>query len=240
MKVDLYLNRSELQNVQLQKDQIAVVIDVLRASTTIITALKNGCLEIVPVAEVSEAFNVRNKSLSQAILLGGERNEMIVPGFDMSNSPAEYTSDRVKGQTIIFTSTNGAQLFNFSRIAEHAVVCGFVNILTVCSYLTKVKKDIAILCAGKNGQFGLEDAVCGGMLVKELNKPNSFVLNDGAVAAEILYEHFADNILSMLYLSSHGKRLIEIGQENDLNTCASLNSINVVPVYRDGKIFIRD
>jgi len=240
VKVDLYLNRSELQNVQLKKNQIAVVIDVLRASTTIITALKNGCVEIVPVAKVNEAFKLRNKSISQAILLCGERNEIIVPGFDMSNSPAEYSSDRVKGLKIIFTSTNGAQLFDFSRHADQAVVCGFVNIKNVCSYLTKVKKDIAILCAGKNGQFGLEDAVCGGMLVKELNKRNSFEVNDNAVAAEILYGHFADNILSMLYQSSHGKRLIEIKQEDDLKSCASINSIDVVPIYRDGKIFIRD
>ena len=240
VKIDLYLNRSEFENVQLGEDQVAVVIDVLRASTTIITALDNGCEAVVPIAEVNEAFEMSEKLSNRNVLLGGERNGISIPGFDLSNSPLEYTSGRVSEKTIIFTSTNGSQLFDFSRQAALTIVCGFVNVSSVCDYLLRVNKNIVILCAGRNKQFGLEDAVCGGMLIKEIlyKIGESSLLNDGAVAAQILYEKFADNILEMLYRSSHGKRLLEIGQEEDLKICASINSINIVPKYQAGKIIV--
>ena len=238
MEIYLYISRSELQSVQLKKDQIAIVIDVLRASTTIITALNNGCEKIVPVAEVNEAFKIYKKNVNDNLLLGGERNEMIVPGFDLSNSPLEYTSEKISEKTIIFTSTNGAQLFDFSRQAVQTIVCGFVNISSVCDYLINANKNIVVLCAGKNSQFGLEDVVCGGMLIKEIIHKFGKIslLNDGALAAKILYEQYAGNVLEMLHQSSHGKRLLQIGQEEDLKICASINSINIVPVYQEGKI----
>ena len=227
--------------MQLNKDQIAVVIDVLRASTTIITAFANGCDRVIPMAEVKQAFKTAKKLINKGVLLGGERNEKIIPGFHLSNSPLEYTSAKVKNKTIVFTSTNGAQLFDFSQAAAQTVVCGFVNITSVCDYLLRANQNIAILCAGKNEQFGLEDVVCGGMLIKKilqkLNSPSP--LNDGAVAAQILYQQFAGGILKMLHLSSHGKRLLQIGQDDDLKMCSAINSIDLVPIYKDGDIQLK-
>jgi len=238
LDIDLYLNRAELQSVKLNKNQVAVVIDVLRASTTIITAIGNGCDAIIPVAEVEQAREEAQKRPGQNILVCGERDGMLIPGFDLSNSPFEYTPEIVKGKCIIFTSTNGSQLFSYSRQAGETIVCGFVNISSVCEHLKNSDKNVAILCAGINGQFGLEDAVCGGGIIDKLsrNKNDSLQLNDGAVAALVLYQKFSKNIVEMLYQSSHGKRLIKIGQEKDLVNCASIDLINIVPILRGEEI----
>ena len=241
-KIDLYLSRAELEHVNLNKNQVAVIIDVLRASTSIITALANGCKAVIPVEEVDDAFHVANKIGRQRVLLGGERNEKIIQGFDLSNSPLDYCSEKVKGKIIVFTSTNGAQLFEFSRFAKQSVIGGFVNQSRVASFLSKTDKNVVILCAGKNRHFGLEDAVCGGMIIHEVisMSKKAISLNDGAVAAKVLFEKYANNFLEMLHLSMHGQRLIAIGQEKDLQLCSAVDSVSVLPLCQNGKITLAD
>jgi len=231
MNIDLFLSSTEIQKEKLN-DRIAVIIDVLRASTSIITALANGCKSVIPVSEVEQARKMASKFSDQSVLLGGERNEMIIPGFDLSNSPLEYKVEIVKNKWIIFTSTNGARLFEYSQFANKTVIGGFVNVTVLSQFIINNRKDIAILCAGKNNQFGLEDAVCGGMLVdKIINKiTDSLILNDSAMAAHILYQNYQQNLIDMLYRTSHGRRLIEIGQEKDFAKCAAVDSIEIIPV----------
>jgi len=242
VKIDLYVNRAELENIDLNKNQIAVIIDVLRASTSIITALANGCKAVIPVAEVADAFKKANKLGREKVLIGGERNEQIVAGFDLSNSPSDYGLKKVKDKTIVFTSTNGAQLFDLARSAGQSIVGGFVNISSVAAFSVDKKNDVAILCAGKSKQFGLEDVVCGGMIIKKIMSRTKEppLMNDGANAAIMLYERYAGDLLAMLYRSSHGQRLIAIGQANDLSLCAALDTAQVVPICQNGKIILAD
>lgn len=242
MKIDLYLNRADLETVEINKNQTALIIDVLRASTTIITAINNGCRAVIPVIEVEEAFELARQFPRQDVLLAGERNEMFIKGFDLSNSPLEFTQETVRNKMLIFTSTNGAKLFRFSASAKQTLIFSFVNVSSTVEFIMNNSTDVAILCAGKHGQFGLEDAVCGGMLISKLTHvlKKAAELNDGAVAAFRLYQHYAENILDMMRQSSHGRRLVEIGQDKDLIYAAAVDAIPIVPIVRNGRIIAPD
>ena len=236
MKIDLFLSPSEIQLDKI-KDRLAIIIDVLRASTSMITALSNGCQGIISVADIDQAKQLAQKFPLESVLLGGERNEKLIPGFDLSNSPFEYTSKRVNDKRIIFTSSNGSKLFNYVQEAKKTVVAGFVNVTIMSQFIIENNLDVAILCAGKNGQFGLEDAVCGGMIIDKL-KNNNLALNDGAVATHIMYQFYADDIVQMLHQTSHGTRLIEIGREEDLVLCGQIDSIEMIPILYKNEIVL--
>ena len=237
MKIDLFFSPTEIQPGKI-KDRLVVIIDVLRASTSMITALSKGCRGIVPVSEIDQAKKAVQNFPPESVLLCGERNEMPIPGFDLSNSPLEFTADRVKDKKIIFTSSNGSRLFDYVQYAQKTIVAGFVNVTIVSKFIIENKLDVAILCAGKNGQFGLEDAVCGGMIIDKIAdlKDKSFTLNDGAVAAQTIYLYYAKNITEMLNQASHGKRLIEIGHEADLIECGQIDSIETIPILSGNEL----
>ncbi len=241
MKIELFLSRSEIQPEKIA-DRTAVIIDVWRASTSIITALANGCISVIPVAEVEVAKELAKKFSTNSILLAGERNEMPIAGFDLSNSPLDYAFDRVKGKRIIFTSTNGAQLFNQASSAKMILVGGFLNVSVLSDFITAQHQDVSILCAGKNGGFGLEDAVCGGMIIDKIFKraTQEPELNDGAVAAHALFDLFADHLANMINRSSHGKRLREIGQEQDLFVSLEVDSRTIIPILAKGELISCD
>ena len=237
--IDLYLSPAEIRSPELQ-DKIVVVIDVLRASTSIVTALNNGAKSVIPVAEVETARDLAAAVFDRPVLLCGERNEMRIDGFDLSNSPLEYAKDIVTDKTIIFTSSNGARLFDYAKNAARVVVGAFVNVTALSGYIATLPNDVALLCAGKNGRFGLEDVVCGGMMTCLLvaQMANPVALNDAALAAGIMYQNYAANITEMLYQASHGKRLIEIGQEHDLKICGAVDAISAIPVLTDGELIL--
>lgn len=237
MKIDLFLSRREIQPDVIE-GRLAIIIDVLRASTSIITALANGCKGVIPVSEIEDAKKLAAKFLAESVLMGGERNEMPIPGFDLSNSPLEYTANRVAGKKIIFTSSNGSQLFHYSRQAQNTLVAGFVNVSILSRFVVQNGVDIVILCAGKNGQFGMEDAVCGGMLIDKITNitTNSLTLNDGAIAARVLYQFYAGDITGMLSQTSHGKRLVAIGHQEDLTICGQIDSIELIPILRQNEL----
>jgi 2-phosphosulfolactate phosphatase len=210
---------------------------VLRASTTICRALKSGAKEIIPMDSPASAIELAASLSSDNVLLCGEREGVIIEGFDLGNSPVDYTPERVEGRTLIFSSTNGSRTIVRSRSASDSIVGGFVNIQIVHDYLSGSLDDLVILCAGKWLQFAIEDCVCGGLLIEKLLESHENVeLNDGANTARILCQHFNDSILDMVKCSSHGRYLASIGMGKDLSVCARLNSIPVLPRYNDGKI----
>ncbi len=243
MKIDLFLARSEIKSDQVT-DRLAVIIDVWRASSSMITALANGCRAVIPVAEVAAARELAQQYPSGTVLLAGERNELPIPGFDLSNSPFDYQSDRVRERRIIFTSTNGAQLFDAARSARTIVVAGFLNVSRICDLILARQLDVALLCAGKNAQFGLEDAVCAGMIIRKISQcashPQQFDLNDGAQAAQILYDHFAHDLSKMIYQASHGRRLMELGQMQDLLHAIAVDALGIIPIMKDGELVSLD
>lgn len=242
MKIDVLLNRSEIQAEQVT-DRVAIIIDVWRASTSMITALANGCRAVVPVAEVVAARKLAQQFPSGSVLLAGERNELPIPGFDLSNSPLEYQVDRVREKRIIFTSSNGAQLFDAARLARQIIVAGFLNASRISEYILQAQLDVALLCAGKNAQFGLEDAVCAGLIIRKIQqraRDQQFDLNDGARAALILYDFYSRDLAQMVHQAAHGRRLMELGQRDDLMAAIAVDAIPILPVMKNGELVISD
>ena len=209
-----------------------VVIDVLRASTTIITAMSNGAKEVVPVGTVEFAVKVSGGIFGGQTLLGGERNTKKIEGFALGNSPSEYTKDIVNGKSIVFYSTNGSRAIVKAKYSSNLFICSFNNLKAVAKHLKKLNEDIVILCSGNNNFFSLEDSVCAGMLISELmTGTKKAELTDASTSALALFKSFGKNIFKMLSEADHGQLLITNGFEEDLKTCAELDSTDVIPFY---------
>jgi 2-phosphosulfolactate phosphatase len=216
-------------------EKVFVVIDALRATTTIIEALSNGCTEVIPVVTVDEAFDLAKKSSPEDTLIGGERGGFKVDGFDLGNSPREYTREVVSGKKVILTTTDGTKAIHWVAACEHVLVGAFTNVSAVVQRCIALGVDPVMVPAGKKGKFSLEDAVCGGMMIDLLEK-RGVELTDAARGAGILYKAFDDDLLEMARISEHGRTLIQRGFEEDLGFCVQTDVSSLVPVFRKGSI----
>jgi 2-phosphosulfolactate phosphatase len=215
-----------------------VVIDVLRASSTIVHACENGVERIIPVAEVEDATRLLPTLDRKKTLLCGEREGVKIEGFDLGNSPLEYASKVVKGKTLILSTSNGTVAITASAAAKEIVIGCFLNLGHVVSHVLSARsKRVALLCAGNLGQFALEDFVCGGYLVKRLEDASraKLTLNDGALAARALASSMTD-AGEVVRNSSHGRRLAELGFETDLEFCSRIDKYGSVPIVVEGRI----
>ncbi len=214
-----------------------VVIDVLRATSVIVTALNNGAREIVPVSTVDFAMKVSGNAFGGQTLLGGERNTKMVEGFNLGNSPLEYKEEIVSGKSIILYTTNGSKAIVKAKFSENVFMCCYNNLSAVAKHLLKLNKDFLIVCGGASGMFSIEDSICAGKLIlgmQSLNK--SIELSDSARAAVALNKSFAKSILKMFRESEHGRLLIQNGFEKDLKYCSQIDTIDLVPYYTSGVI----
>ncbi len=225
-------------NPSLHPDRVVVVIDVLRATSVMVHAMSQGALEIIPVATVEEAFQRAQVFLRDAILLGGERKSEKIPGFDLGNSPREYIAEKVKGKRLILTTTNGTKAFHLVSSESDILVGSFFNMGAIAQRCLEVNKDILIFPSGDEGNFSLEDTICGGMLIELLTKKREspITLTDASQCAQILYQRFKANLLEAFHLSYHGKELVRRGFGEDLVTCAQIDMTEIVPEFKDGVI----
>jgi len=221
-------------------DRAVVVIDVLRATSVIIHAFSQGALEIIPVVTIEDGYKISKAFPPGFILLGGESESKKIPGFDLGNSPREYTAERVKGKKVILKTTNGTKAFHLVSSGKEILVGSFFNIGSVARRCVELDRDLLIFPSGDEGNLSLEDAICGGMLIELITRKEKkhISLTDASVCAKILYKEFEDNLLESFHLSHHGRELIERGYEEDLAYCCKVDSIPLVPVYRDGVIRI--
>jgi len=238
MRIDLQFTPAQIDELTL-RDRTVVVIDVLRATSSIVTALTNGAREVIPTATIESAMKIVGNLGGDQALLGGERNGKMVPGFDLGNSPREYTGAKVRGKTIVFSTTNGSQAIVKARYAAELTLCAFINMNAVVRFLRDPARDFIILCAGRNGGFSLEDTVCGGMLIARVSEDQEVQLSDSALAAMSLYRSFGRGILKMMRASEHGKYLEEIGFGDDIKYCATVGSVPVVPMLEGNVIRLR-
>jgi len=243
MKIDLSFSAGQFDDLQL-RDKNIIVLDVLRASSTITVALNNGAREVIPVASIESAVKISGSLFGEVTLRGGERNGKMIEGFNLGNSPLEYSESAVKGKSIIYCTTNGSVALAKSRYARALIVGSFLNLTTVVEFVKEENKDFLFICAGRInsiGYFSLEDAVCGGMMIQKLMKYESLelTLSDSAKAAHALYKTFGRSILKMLKTSEHGRFLIEIGYADDLKICAAVDSVPVLPVQIENKIKLK-
>jgi 2-phosphosulfolactate phosphatase len=214
-----------------------VVIDVLRASSTIISALESGAREVIPVGTIEFAVKVSGGMFGGQTLLGGERNTKKIEGFALGNSPSEYTKEIVSGKTIVFYSTNGSKAIVKAKYSDNLFICSFSNINALANHLIKLNEDIIVLCSGNNNFFSLEDSVCAGKLVQEILSKNSKVsLTDSSNAAIAIFKTFGKDVKKMLRNTEHGQLLLNNGYEEDIELCAKLDSSDVIPVYSGSAI----
>jgi len=216
-------------------NSVVVVIDVLRATTTIVHACAAGARAIIPCLEIDEALE-QSERLGGQVVLGGERHGRAIEGFNLGNSPEEYTPSVVRGKTVIFTTTNGTRALNVCRQARRVVLGAFVNYSAVCELIRDSCK-IDIVCAGTNNEVTREDVLLAGALVDDLhcNHRGAYVCNDqSAIAADAwrnLVAGFASGIplAESLRASQGGRNMLEIGLERDIEVAASMDRFTIVP-----------
>jgi 2-phosphosulfolactate phosphatase len=207
-----------------------VIIDVLRASTTICAALRNGAREVIPTPDIESATKISANLSSDSRLLGGEREGKKIDGFHLGNSPLEYTPEKVSGKTIIFTTTNGAVAIYKCRYATTGLVGSFVNLSSIVRTMVDIGGTWTILCSGEKGAFAAEDATCTGMIISQIQSETEVQMDDAGLTALILYKNFKRSILGMMKKSEHGKYLMSIGFSEDLKFCAGIDSVGVIPM----------
>jgi 2-phosphosulfolactate phosphatase len=202
----------------LRRESVCVVIDVIRATTTIAAALAAGATGIRPVASVAEAEAL--KSANSSRLLAGERHGLPLPGFDLGNSPRAVTPETVGGRELILTTTNGTQALAACAGARAVVTCAFVNLNATAEKLRALGPPWIILCAGFEGEFGLDDAVVAGSLAEALGEESAF---------RSLYHSVRHDLAATLLGSQAGQELLKIGLQDDVPLCATVDSLAVVP-----------
>ena len=217
---------------------VAVVIDVLRASTTIITALAHGAAGIVPVADVDEARRLAGE-LGPRVVLGGERGGLCIPGFDLGNSPREYSAERVAGRTVVITTTNGTAALHASRDAAEIVVGAIVNRLAVAEAVRRLAGDqgvVHLVCAGTDGVVSAEDVLAAGAILDAATADGcDDALDDAAREAMAFFRRVAARgdvsaaLVDEFCRSPGGANLVDLGMEADLPAAAAIDSLAVVP-----------
>jgi len=234
MKINVhfsYTNTDELAYT----GKTTVVVDVLRASTTIIQALQNGAREVIPVASIEFAVKVSGGMFGGQTLLGGERNTKKLDGFALGNSPLEYTPEVVGGRTIILFTTNGSKAIVKAKFSENLFIAAFTNLNAVVNHLIKLDRDFENLCSGRSNNFSMEDVICAGRLILEIQKVNTEIeLTDSAKASVALSKSSGKNILAMMEHTEHGKILIENNFSEDLKFCSRINTSATIPFLTSG------
>ena len=233
--IDVYSLPSSVKPSQLC-GTVAVVIDVLRATTVFTYAVHSGIREIVPVREVAEAMRLKENYPPDQVLLGGERQGLPIQGFDLGNSPQHYTPERVAGKTLIFTTTNGTVAMYAAKTARSICIASFLNAAAVVEHLQS-EGNVAIICAGTNGVETEEDLLLAGCLTARLcqdglHKGRNYQLNEAATRAAELWREpvSATELEKLLRESTGGKNLLSIGLEDDIAFASQLDTIDMVPL----------
>lgn len=211
------------------------VVDVLRASTTIATALANGAAGVIPVAAPEDAPALGQRLGRDRVLFCGERNSVQIQGFDLDNSPASFTPETVAGKTLILTTTNGTRALRAAGNAASVRTAALINRTAVAEALAQEQGDVVVLCAGDANGFALEDALGAGALVDALlSRIDGAELRDAARAAALLYRAVAARLAEAVASADHAQDLAAKGFAHDVTRSAALDALTVVPALRDG------
>jgi 2-phosphosulfolactate phosphatase len=211
---------------------VAVVIDVLRATTSIVHALAAGCSAVRPCLEVEEARDLAGQMRAGKVLLAGERGGVPLPGFDLGNSPGEFTPKVCRGTTLVLTTTNGTRALIRAAEADRALVAGFVNYSAVCEQLRADARPLHIVCAGTEGEVSLEDTLLAGALVDFLCEVVEVRLNDAARLAWDCFENHGRVLQGALEVGRGGAKLRKLGYDEDIRAAAKVDQFSLVPELR--------
>ncbi|MCE5286745.1 MAG: 2-phosphosulfolactate phosphatase [Pelosinus sp.] len=215
-------------------DTVCIVLDIFRATTSMVTAFSHGCKTIIPVESIEDAHKVGQQH--EQALFAGERKSIKIEGFDFGNSPFDFSRDKVLSQTIIMTTTNGTIAVKAAEQAYCTLIGAFINAEAVARQAQLFGKDILIVCAGTEGKFSLEDALCAGYLIELLAKGQDIERTDAATGALLMYTAARQNLFAAAKTSRNGQRLVELKRVNEIEYCVRQNIIAIVPEYRDKQI----
>ena len=212
---------------------LIVVIDVLRATSAICTAIEHGVKGIIPVATLEEAREYQK----QGYTVAAERNGEVVDGFDIGNSPYTYMKPELKGKTIALTTTNGTKAIRIAEQKKTVVIGSLNNLESLCEWLVKQKRDVLILASGWKDKFNLEDTICGGAITDMLLESGQFTSSeDSSVAAKFIYRSAKENMFAYLKASSHRRRLRALDLNADVSYCLTPNNVKAIPILKDGML----
>lgn len=211
---------------------VAVVIDVLRATTSIVHAFAAGCATIHPCESVDAAQQLAGFLSAAKVKLAGERGGLPIEGFDFGNSPKQFTGRVCKGTALVLTTTNGTRAILRAAPAARTLIAAFANFSAVCEQLRHDKRPISILCAGNDGDAALEDTLLAGALVEFLRDQGPIRLNDGARLAWDCFETHGQCLKAALALSEGGQELQRLGFEADIAAAANVDEFALVPELR--------
>ena len=224
----------ELIHLHEVSGKLVVVVDIFRATSTMVAALAHGVTEILPFADLESCRAMQ----AQGYLIAGERNGLTAPGFELGNSPVAFLEGNYAGKKLAMTTTNGTVAIEKSKGAASILIGAFPNLQATATYIQSQKLDVLIHCAGWKGRFNLEDSLYAGALVQALSGSHTNQ-EDGALAMGSLFDQEGNNLASYLAQASHAKRLQNHGIEADIAFCLSLNLYNqVVGVSQNGELRI--
>jgi 2-phosphosulfolactate phosphatase len=217
-------------------ESIVVIIDVLRATSTIANALYNGAKQIIPVDSVAECIKLGRQ---MEVITAGERDGHIAEGLQYGNTPFQYTRDFIEGKTLVLTTTNGTRLLHMALAANaQSIITGtFCNISAVCDYLSTQHKNVILACAAWKNRVNLEDTLFAGAVISRIR--NKFQINcDATGIAETLYTQANGDLFHFLKErnATHYHRLMGYGLEKDIRFCLTNDNANVLPVYANGRL----
>ncbi|QXD14701.1 2-phosphosulfolactate phosphatase [Rhodocaloribacter litoris] len=236
MKVEVFLTGNTLTEEDV-KGHTVIVIDVLRTSSTIVTALSNGARAVVPAADMAEAGKIAANLDQSSFLMGGERGGDKIEGYHLGNSPLEYTPDVVEDKTLILNTTNGTAAIANARAAEHLVVGCFLNARRVVDFAREQGLDVVIVCAGWRNRIALEDTLCAGLLLHLLwDGQEPAHVSDSAHIAFTLYRHDGNDLFAALRRCNHAQRLYEQGFADDVAYCARVDYLPVLPYFEESRL----
>jgi len=219
----------ELMHLYDVQNSTVVIVDILRATSCMVTAFAHGAASITPFSSTEECRRMKLKGY----ITSGERNGEKVPGFDKGNSPFEYTGDQVTGQKIAFTTTNGTQAIDKAKEAKQIIIGSFLNVTSVSRYLLLSEHNILVVCAGWKGKVNLEDTLFAGALVENLRnhiEPDC----DAPLVAQHLYNLAKADMVKFLRNSSHVKRLNRLNIVKDIEFCLTPDLYSVLPILKNG------
>ncbi len=223
----------------------AIAVDVLRATTTIATALHAGAEAVQTFSDIEQLMQVSEKWLPEKRLRAGERGGSKVAGCDLGNSPLDCTPERVQGRRLFITTTNGTRALQRVQNAPVVLAAAMVNRQTVVQYLLEQKPEtVWLVGSGWEGSYSLEDTACAGAIADSLISQTDHSLgdiagNDEVVGALALYTQWKDKMLEMFHHASHGQRLLRLNGHEDLKYCAQADSLDVLPIQKEPGVLVR-
>jgi 2-phosphosulfolactate phosphatase len=235
VKVATFFTAAEVDPTRVQKGT-AVVIDVIRATSTIVEALANGAQAVYPTLSTEEALRLATSLGRDDTILCGERKGLKVEGFDLGNSPREFVPDRVRGKRLVMSTTNGTRAFLAAQGAERVLAGSFLNLSGVTRAVNGTER-LALVCAGKEDRFSLDDALCAGRILRALIEDNGVdpELDDASRAVLALARDLEPDE-ALLRGTAAGAALVAVGLEDDLPVCAQVDRHAVVPEMHDRMI----